>query len=78
MTYKFTRQELKNHKASEFNDGDYIQTDKYGIYIKYTSRTGIKYKTPLATSVEDLKTCRFLDCTPGAGWPYYIADFINS
>ena len=77
MTYKFTRKELKNRNASDFNDGDYIQVSKYEIQIKYTSRNGLKFKTPLATIVVNLNTCRFLDCTPGVGWPYYIDDFIH-
>lgn len=74
--YYLTRKELKGRGASEFKDGDFIRVSKYVIYIRYTDGTK-KYGTPaLLTKVEDYDTARFLDCTPGVGWPYYIDDFI--
>ena len=72
MLYKFTRQELKEKKASDFKEGDIIKTGIYRIYIKY----GL-YKRPSLCSYherDDFKPC---GCTPGADRPYYIDDFLN-
>lgn len=72
MTYQFTRKELAAKKASDFKEGDVIKTGPYYIFIKYG-----EYKTPALCSYherEDFKPC---GCTPGAGRPYYIDDFLS-
>jgi hypothetical protein len=78
MIYKFTRQELKKKKASDFKEGDVIKVGIYFIYIHYKSRDGKhSYDRPSLCSYherEDFKPC---GCTPGADRPYYIDDFIN-
>ncbi len=77
MIYQFTRKELKVRNASDFKDGDFIRVSKYVIHIRYTDGTK-KYDIPaLLTKVENYDTYKFLDCTPGIGWPYYISDFIS-
>ena len=77
MIYRLTRRELKQKGAKDFKHGDVVVTSKYAIYITY--RSGSKqYNIPaLLTRVEDLNTAKFLDCTSGIGWPYYISDFIS-
>jgi len=77
MIYRLTRQELRQKGAKEFKHGDVVAVSKYAIYITYKNADK-SYDIPaLLTRVEDLNTCKFLDCTPGIGWPYYIADFIS-
>ena len=79
MLYKFTRKELKEHKASEFKHGDYILVSHYIIWICYHNDKNI-YETPsLLSWVEERKnmTSKFIGCTPGAGRPYYIDDFLG-
>lgn len=77
MICRLTREQLKQKGASDFKDGDVIVVSKYAIYIKYSDGTK-KYGTPsLLTRVENVDTCKFLDCTPGVGWPYYVSDFIS-
>lgn len=77
MLYKFTRKELKKHGASDFKDKDFVEVGKYWIHIRYTDGEK-QYDIPsLLSMVENIKTCKFLDCTPGVGWPYYIDDFIH-
>lgn len=77
MTYIFTRQELKNKKASDFKEGDVIKTGIYYIHIHYKSRDGKTiYNRPSLCSYherEDFKSC---GCTPGVDRPYYIDDFL--
>jgi hypothetical protein len=78
MIYIFTRKELKQHKASEFKEGDIIKTGIYIIYIHYKSKDGLRrYDRPSLCSYHeriDFKPC---GCTPGADRPYYIDDFLN-
>lgn len=78
MLYKFTRQELKQQKASNFKEDDIIKTGRYYIHIHYKSKnTRYKYETPALCSYherDDFKPC---GCTPGADRPYYIDDFIS-
>ena len=78
MVYKFTRQELKQHKASEFKEGDVIKTGRYFIHIRYRASDKLpKYDRPSLCSYherEDFKPC---GCTPGADRPYYIDNFLN-
>lgn len=72
MTYQFTRQQLKEKKATDFKEGDVIKTEKYYIFIKYGN-----YKTPSLRSYherEDFKPC---GCTAGVDRPYYIDDFLS-
>jgi len=77
MLYKLTRKELKKVGASDFKDKDFISVSKYWIHIRYTDGQK-KYGTPaLLSMVENIETCKFLDCTPGVGWPYYIDEFIH-
>jgi len=77
MLYKLTRKELKKCGASEFLDKDFVEVGKYWIHIRYTDGQK-KYDTPaLLSMVENIETCKSLDCTPGVGWPYYISDFIH-
>ena len=73
MVHRLTRKELKNTKASNFDEGDIIQIGKYYIHIQYG-----QYKIPLRTWVER-ENGKILGCTPGTknGWPYFIADFIH-
>ncbi len=79
MLYKFTRQELKTQKASNFKEDDIIKTGRYFIHIHYKSRDGkLKYRRPSLCSyceTEDFKHC---GCTPGKDFPYYIDNFLNS
>jgi len=77
MLYKLTRKEFKKRGASEFQDKDFVEVGKYWIHIRYTD--GEKsYDIPaLLSKVEDITNNKFLDCTPGIGWPYYISDFIS-
>ena len=78
MRYKFTRAELKQQKASNFQEGDVIEVSKYYIYIKYIDRKGIKWDHPSwASVIENRNTYKLLDCTPGAGRPYYLDDFLH-
>jgi len=77
VIYKFTPKELKQRSASEFQHDDLILVSKYAINIRY--KIGEKYynNPSWLTTVSDRISFKLLDCTPGAGWPYYIAAFIN-
>lgn len=73
MKYEFTIGQLKALRASQFAEGDTIWVSKYVIHIKYNG-----FPTPaLATTVLDRHKVEYLDCTPGAGTPYYVDDFKN-
>ncbi len=72
MLYKFTRQQLKDKKASDFKEKDVIKTGKYYIFIKYGN-----YNTPALCSELSDANFKMLDCVPGCGRPYYIDDFLN-
>jgi len=77
MIYTFPRQELKNKTASDFKHGDVIVCSKYNINIRYKNKS-VKYKTPsLLSTVENKRTFKTLDCTPGIGTPYFIVDFLS-
>ncbi len=77
--YKFTRKELKGKRASDFEHVDSIEVGRYVIRIRcYDSGHGQHYARPsLLSWVEDIKTGKILDCTPGIGTPYYIDDFLG-
>lgn len=75
--YIFTRKELKEKKASNFNQGDLIRVGKYGIYIYYHDGNH-EYDIPgLLSKVENLNTNKFLGWMPGIDRPYYIDDFLG-
>jgi len=77
--YKFTRKQLKSKNASNFKHGDVIEVGNYIIHIVYKSSGRVK-PTPTSFSwVEDYRTFKSLDCTPGVrgGRPYYIDDFLH-
>ena len=77
MIHRLTSRELRQRGASEFKDGDVVVVSKYAIYISYHNADK-SYDIPsLLTRVENIETNKFLDCTPGIGWPYYISDFIS-
>ena len=77
--YKFTRKQLKSKKASDFKQGDMIRVGNYIIHIVYKNRGKIRKSPTLGSWVEDARTFRSLDCTPGVrgGRPYYIDDFLH-
>lgn len=78
QTYRFTRKELKDQKASDFKHDDYIKVSRYIIWIRYNNEEITHYDTPALLSwVEDANTHKFIGCTPGAGRPYYIDDFLG-
>ena len=60
MLYKFTRQELKAKKASEFKERDVIKTGVYFIHIHYKSKDG-KHKFCLTKG----KILNLVDARPG-------------
>ena len=77
--YKFTRKQLKSKNASDFKHLDEIRVGNYLIHLSYKSG-GKAHTTPTSFSwVEDYKTFKTLDCTPGVrgGRPYYIDDFLH-
>ena len=79
-TFKYNRKELKYQNASSFDHGDMVHVGKYLIHIWYKVHNGktLKGTQMLHSTVEDLQTFNFLDCTPGThgGFPYYIYDFL--
>ena len=70
--YNFTRKELKEQKASNFEDGDIIRIAPYYIYIKYG-----QYDRPSLCSYHEHVNFKPCGCTPGIDRPYYIDDFLN-
>ena len=72
MLYRFTRQKLKDKKATNFKEGDVIKTGNYYIFIKYG-----EFNTPALCAELSNKSLKKLDCVPGCGRPYYIDDFLN-
>ena len=76
--YKFTRKELKQKNASDFEHDDIITVGRYLICIRYgTFENPSKYNTPTLCSLhvrDDFKPC---GCTPGVDRPYYIDDFLH-
>jgi hypothetical protein len=78
MLYKYTREQLKRHGASEFKDGDIISTGKYYIFIKYISRDKQRtYDTPTLCSYIEQSDGGFVGCTPGQDRPYYLDKFLH-
>ena len=75
--YRFTRKELKERKASEFEHGDHINVSHWTIWIRYHDKENIYISPSFLSWVEERNTARFSDCTPGAGRPYYIDDFLH-
>lgn len=67
MLYKFTRDELKNKSARQFNEGDVIKVGKYYIHIRYG-----EYNVPLKTTVNTEDDIRDLTLHKQ---PKYIHDF---
>ena len=68
--YVFTPKQLRMIGASQFSDGDIILVGKYYIHIEYGP-----YGTPSFGTWVETRYGKSLDCTPGAGTPYYIDDF---
>ena len=73
--YRFTRKELKEHKASEFEHGDHIIVSHWRIYIRYWDDKNIYARPSLLSWVEERNTDKLIGSTPGADRPYYIDDF---
>lgn len=75
MFYKFTRKQLKNHKAINFKNGDEIEVnEKYLICIRYKNADK-EYNTPaLLSYVLDLNTYQSID---PFFWKQYISNFIS-
>lgn len=67
MLYNFTRQELKNKSARQFNEGDVVKVGKYYIHVKYG-----EYASPLKTTVNTEDSIIDL---PLHRQPQYIHDF---
>ena|SRR3990167_4552329 len=77
MIYKFTRTELKTKKASDFQEGDIIETGPNWIHIHYKSKNGHIYSMPALCSFHERMDFRRTGCTPGEDRPYYIDDFLK-
>lgn len=76
--YIFNREKLKTLKASNFKHGDIIICGKYEIEIVYHN-SRVKYNRPsLLSTLMDINTFKYCDCTPGEGRPYYIDDFLST
>jgi len=76
----FTRKQLSKSRAKDFKEGDLIDVlDKNNDVIYTINISYGEFKSPLRTTVVD-KDYNLLGCTPGTkgGWPYYIANFIQS
>ena len=71
--YRVTSKELRQLKASQFQEGDIIEVSKYYIHIEYG-----KYDTPsLCSWIED-ENFKGINCTPGSSkgfTPYFIDGF---
>lgn len=82
---KITSTELRKKNPSEFGKSAFIYVlnpkNRRCIYIIHLKKSK-KYKdsrTPYGweSTVENYKTGKMLDCTPGVERPYYIDDFLN-
>ena len=72
-------EQLKKKNGTDFKHGDCINVGNYIIHIRYKSGKR-KFKTPASFSyVENRKTFKMLDATPGmaGGRPYYLDDFLH-
>jgi hypothetical protein len=74
--YIFTRAELKERAASEFNHGDLVICGKYYIHIKYKKHNDDEQNMPVSffTNVNTRYDLRDL---PMHKHPYYIREFIE-
>lgn len=70
MYYRINKKDLHKYKATDFKDGDTIETENYTFFIRYGG-----YDTPaLSTSVMNNKNGKFIDVV---FWKDWFTNFLH-